>query len=94
MNKLINSLRKAGINISSRMESIFTKCIDDYMDNMDDAMQEDIAELIDDQALEENMTDSLGKNGIYTGTKQRSCLKGMDIDLPLKAAIRKKYFGL
>lgn len=94
MNKLINSLRKAGINISSRMEGILTKCIDDYMDNMDYSMQEDIPEPVDRQALEENMINSLGKNGIYTGTKQRSCLKGMDIDLPLKAAIRKKYFGL
>lgn len=94
MNKLINSLRKAGINISSRMESIFSKCIDDYMDQMEDAMQEEIPELLDGQVLDEDLTDNLGKNGIYTGTKQRSCMMGIDVDLPLKAAIRKKYFGL
>lgn len=90
MNKLISSLRQAGINISSRMESIFSKCVKDYIDQNDDTAQ---AEMLN-QTPNEDLNENLGKNGIYTGTKQRSCAMGVNVDLPLKTAIRKKYFGL
>lgn len=89
MNKLINSLKKAGINISSHLESIFSKCVEDYMDNPENFEQK---EALSQQ--EEIIAEIKGKNGIYTGTKQKSCIVGMDIDLPLKTAVRRKYYGL